>query len=374
MNIIYYTDQVYLHGGLERVLANKLNYFSKNTNFKLHVITFQQLNKAPCYKINDKVTFHDLGIHYNRDISFLHPSNIKLAPKHYSRLKAKINEIKPDVIVVCNYEFGFYFIPLIAKKSINIKEYHSSGHFNYKARLENKNVVKKYIYKISDYFETKYDYLVLLTSDEQKYYKSNNTVIIPNAIQETTLKTAKLTNKKVISAGRIAPVKGFEYLIFAWEIVVKDCPEWTLNIFGDGDPKYVAQLKKQIKTLNLENNIFLKGATKTLESEMLDSSIYVMSSLTECFPMVLLEAMGCGLPILSFDCPNGPRHIIKHNEDGILVEYLNIKQLAKNLIELMKDPTKLKSLGYHAKNNMGRLTEEKIMPQWLKLFKKETLN
>ena len=187
MKIIYYTDQVYLHGGLERVLANKLNYFSKNTGFELHVITFQQLDKSPCYAINNKVTFHDLNINYNRDISFLHPSNFKLASKHYSRLKAKIKQIKPDVIVVCNYEFGFYFIPLISKKAIIIKEYHSSGHFNNLERLKNKNFLKKIKYKLSDYFESKYDYLVLLTTDEQYYFKTNNTVVIPNAIHNLIL-------------------------------------------------------------------------------------------------------------------------------------------------------------------------------------------
>ncbi|MEP5341490.1 MAG: glycosyltransferase family 4 protein [Algibacter sp.] len=368
MKAIYYTDQVYLHGGLERVLANKLNYFSENTDFELHVITFQQLDKSPCYNINNKVIFHDLNINYNRNISFFHPSNIKLAPKHYSRLKEKINQIKPNVIVVCNYEFGFYFIPLIEKKAIKIKEYHSSGHFNNLARLENKSFFKKCIYKISDYFEGKYDYLVLLTTDEQQYYKTNNTVVIPNAIESITSKTAKLNNNKVICAGRIAPVKGFEYIIAAWEIVMKTCPDWTLNIYGDGDRDYISQLKKQIERLDLEKHVFLKGATNDLETKILDSSIYVMSSLTECFPMVLLEAMGCGLPVVSFDCPNGPRHIIKHNEDGILVEYLNTEALAKNLIDLIHNPNKIKLLGIQAKKNVERLTKEKIMPQWLELF------
>ena len=86
--------------------------------------------------------------------------------------------------------------------------------------------------------------------------------------------------------------------------------------------------------------------------------------------MVLLEAMGCGLPILSFDSPNGPRHIITHNEDGVLVEYLNSEALAHNLIDIIQNPNKLKQLGLHAKKNVQRLTEEHIMPQWLALFTK----
>ena len=368
MRLLYYTDQVYMHGGLERVLANKLNYFSEHTAIELHVITFQQENNLPCYPINNNVTFHDLKINYNRDISFLHPSNLKHAPRHYLRLKRKIKEIQPDVIVVCNYEFGFYFIPLIAKKAIKIKEFHSSRHFNNIKRLKNKNLLKGLKYKLSDYFEAKYEHLVLLTTDEQRYFKTNNTVVIPNAIHNIGKKAAALINKRGVSAGRIAPVKGFEYLITAWKIVIETHPEWTLDIYGDGDSDYIAQLQKQIENLDLKEHVFLKGATNALESEMLESSLYVMSSLTECFPMVLLEAMACGLPILSFDCPNGPRHIITHNEDGLLVDYLNSEALAHNLIDMIKNPNKLKQLGIQAKENVQRLTDVNIMPKWLTLL------
>ncbi len=370
MKVIYYTDQVYLHGGLERVLANKLNYFSLNTDFELHVITFQQLNKSPCYAINDKVTFHDLNVNYNRDISFLHPSNIKHAPKHYFRLKSKIKQIKPDVIVVCNYEYGFYFIPLIAKKAIKIKEYHSSGHFNNKARLENKSIIKKGIYKISDYFESKYNALVLLTKDELKYYNSNNTKVIPNSITHVSSQSANLSNKKAISAGRIAPVKGFEYLIKSWVSVIKTCPDWTLDIYGEGDIDYVKELEIQIETLDLKNHVFFKDSTQHLENKMLESSIYIMTSLTECFPMVLLEAMSCGLPVVSFDCPNGPRHIITHEQNGVLVEYLNENKLSETLIDLMSNKNKRESMSKNAKENVKHYSEAVIMPLWLDLFSK----
>lgn len=372
MILVYYTDQVYLHGGLERVLANKLNYFSEHTNIELHVITFQQLEKPSCYEINSKVTFHDLNINYKRNLSFLKLSNIKYAPKHYFKLKEKIRQINPDVIVVCNYEFGFYFMPLIAKKAIKIKEYHSSGHFKYKARKENKSNLKKIIYKVSDYFESKYDYLVLLTKDELKYYKSENTIVIPNAITHINTESTKLLNKKAISAGRIAPVKGFEYLINAWGYVIKTCPDWTLDIYGNGELDYIKKLETQIENLNLQNHVFLKGATQELESKLLKSSIYAMSSLTECFPMVLLEAMSCGVPVVSFDCPNGPRHIIKHNDDGIIVKYLDTVALANSLINLIQNQSKLEELSKQAKNNIYRLYEKNIMPLWLNLFSKKT--
>lgn len=368
MKLVYYTDQIYLHGGLERVLANKLMYFSNHTDFELHVITFQQQGKPPCYALPNKVQLHDLGINYNRDISFLHPSNFKHSLKHFVGLKKVIKAIQPDVIVVCNYEFGFYFIPLITRKAIKIKEFHSSRHFSYLERLKNKNILKKIIYKLVDYFQSKYNYLVLLTKDELKYFKADNTVVIPNAIHSISSKSAELNNKKVITAGRIAPVKGFEYIISAWQLIIKKHPHWTLDIYGDGELEYVSTLKNQIETLQLKDHVFLKGATNNFESKLLESSIYVMSSLTECFPMVLLEAMSCGLPVVSFNCPNGPRNIIKHSEDGILVNYLNTSALANSLIDLMQHDTKRKQLGMQAKKNVHRFSEDCIMPLWLKLF------
>ncbi|MDO6759416.1 glycosyltransferase family 4 protein [Tamlana sp. 2_MG-2023] len=368
MKIIYYTDQIYLHGGLERVLSNKLKYFSTHTNYDLHIITFQQGNNPACYEIPENVTLHDLDIRYNRNISYLNPKNSKLFFKHYTRLKRTIQKINPDVIVVCNYEFGFYFIPLIAGKALKIKEFHSSKHFDFLARNKNKNILKKIQYRITDYFESKYDKLVVLTPDETQYYTSKNITVIPNGQDVTYTEKSQLTNKKIISAGRIAPVKGFEHLISAWKDVAPICKGWKLEIYGEGDPVYTQELQNQINILNLNDSILLKGSTNNINQKMTESSIYVMSSLTECYPMVLLEAMCVGLPIVSFDCPNGPRNIIKDQENGLLVEYLNNKKLAQALILLIKDEAKRKQLGAQSSITVLDYTNEIVMKKWLDLF------
>lgn len=368
MKVLYYTDQIYLHGGLERVIANKVNYFCKHTDIKIYITTFQQNNYKPCYPIDDKVTHIDLGISYNRNLSFLHPKNILKAPKHFFKLRNLINDIKPDIVVVCNYEFGFYFIPLLAKKSLKIKEHHSSGHVSYTQRTINKSLLKKIQYKLEDYFEANYDYLVLLNKDELKYYTTSKKIVIPNAITHLPVSTNLNKQNKAISAGRIAPVKGFENLIDSWALVVKTIPNWHLDIFGDGETEYINKLKEQINNLNLESHITIHKSTNNLEKELQEASLYLMTSKTECFPMVLLEALSCNLPIVSFDCPNGPRNIITNNEDGILIEHNNNADFADAIINLIKNPSKRKTMEVNAKVNVKRFSEESVMNLWVELF------
>lgn len=368
MKIVYYTDQVYLHGGIERVLANKVNYWVNVMGFETHIITTEQKGYMPCYEIDKKVSLHDLDINYNRKLSYFHRSNIVKVFKHYYKLKKIINQINPDVIIVCNFAFDFYFIPFISPKIIKIKEFHSSRYFEDITRRNNKGLLKKIYYKLNDYIESKYDYLALLTEDEKKYYHSSNTIVTPNALTNYPKESAPLLSKKVISAGRIAPVKGFEKLIHAWQIVAKDNPDWSLDIYGDGEIEYVASLQKLINQLELHDKVKICGSTNNIEKIMLNASIYAMTSITECFPMVLLESLSCGLPIVSFDCPNGPRNIITNNEDGILVENNNINHFSIALKKLMTDKDLRIRMGAKGRKNIKRLQPFYVMDKWLKLF------
>jgi glycosyltransferase involved in cell wall biosynthesis len=102
--------------------------------------------------------------------------------------------------------------------------------------------------------------------------------------------------------------------------------------------------------------------------QYLDSSVFVLSSRYEAFPMVLLEAMACGVPCVSFDCPYGPRNIIRHGEDGLLVEYLNPQALADGICRLIEDDVLRKQLGAKARDNIQRFSQSAVMHQWDELF------
>jgi glycosyltransferase involved in cell wall biosynthesis len=373
IRIAYYTDQVYLHGGIERVLANKINYLTATDDFEVYLITSEQRENKFCYDMDERLIHHDLGINYDRKLSYYHPKNIKKVPRHYLALRTKLKEIKPHIVVVCNFSFDYYFIPFMPKDIVKIKEYHSSRYFENLKRKAIKSIFGKLFHKFNDYIELKYDYLAVLTESEKQYYKSNNTVVIPNGLTNFPTNASKLTEKQAISAGRINTVKQFDKLIMAWKDVVKNHPDWKLNIYGDGDALYIGYLQKMIDDYGINKQVELLGTTSNLESKMLDSSFYVMSSSTECFPMVLLEAMSCGLPVISFDCPHGPSNIITNNVDGILVDPDNTQQLANVITLLINNDNDLKNKGKMARENIKRFDQKIIMEKWIELFKKAAI-
>lgn len=160
--------------------------------------------------------------------------------------------------------------------------------------------------------------------------------------------------------------KGYDILIDVWNIVFKKHTDWILEIYGEGSER--KNLQEKINKLGLKESFLLKGVVKNIQNKYLESSIYVMSSRYEGFGMVLTEAMACGLPVIAFECPCGPKDIIKDNEDGFLIELGNIEQMAEKIEELIVNKEKRKFFGENAKINVQRFSQDKIMNKWKELF------
>lgn len=154
-----------------------------------------------------------------------------------------------------------------------------------------------------------YDHIVLLTQRDQTYgnYKAKTTVI-QNMLDITrddfSINKNKINYKRVISVGSMHDRrKGFHTQINLWSKIIENHPDWVLDIYGDGVER--KNLQKQIDNLNLNNNVILHGNTNEIMSKYKESSFFLMTSIAEGLPMVLIEAMSCGLPCVSFDCPDG---------------------------------------------------------------------
>ena len=366
MKIVISTDQIHLHGGIEKVMTTKVNYWAGLPRVEVVIVTTEQKNNRPCYPLHSKVRHIDLGISYNRSKSYFSKENLKKAVTHYHQQKQLFKELQPDIIISPNFNFDHYWLPFIKQKAKLLKERHGSRYME-ETQRKTSSFLKKIRLKLEDWTDSQYDRIVVLNEDEKKYVQSHNAVVIPNPVTPTTLR-ADLSKKQVIAAGRISPVKGFSDLIEAWAIVQAEFPDWQLHFYGQDYLDTQAKLQHQINALNLEETVLFKGNVDDLPKTMTGYSIYAMTSETECFPMVLLEALSVGLPVISYDSPTGPKHILTNNEDSFLVPYKNLDIFVEKLKKLMQNENLLQEMGEKGLRNVRRFSIEKVMHQWKDLF------
>lgn len=208
--------------------------------------------------------------------------------------------------------------------------------------------------------------VVLTEQDKASWVELNNVIAIPNPLPFSSLIVSSQESKRVIAVGRYCHEKGYDNLFRAWAKVQNTCPDWQLVVFGDGDRTVYEQM---IDALSLDRNrCILKGRTSDIQTEYVNSSLAVCSSRFEGFGLSIVEAMSCGLPVVSFDCPWGPRSIISDKEDGILVDNGNVNLLAEFLIMLMQDDNTRKNMSAKAVKNVRRFRIEHIAKQWKELF------
>lgn len=157
---------------------------------------------------------------------------------------------------------------------------------------------------------------------------------IPNGIEDQKVERSSVDLPLAVAAGRLTLQKGFDLLLPAWQQVVEAHPEWRLRIFGEGEQR--DSLQALIERLDIGEHTELAGFTDQLPDELARGSFFVLSSRFEGLPMVLLEAMSCGLPVVSFDCPTGPRDVVEEGLDGFLVPPQDIGALAQAMLTMVE--------------------------------------
>lgn len=174
--------------------------------------------------------------------------------------------------------------------------------------------------------------------------------------------------KRVIAVGRLDYQKGFDRLIDAWGIVQKDgrFADWRLDIFGQGE--WREMLQARIERLGIENSVRLNSPVKDIDNEYSHSSFLVMSSHYEGFPMVMVEAMSLGLPVVTFDYKCGPKDIIDHGKNGLMVKEGDIQGLADAMMSLMASPGTLAGMAAEARKVTEKYSEDKVMGMWVRLY------
>ena len=375
MKIVYCLIDSSQSGGMERSVCSKANYLADVMGYDVTIITTDRKDKANLFDFSSLINFVDLGINYNEleslPIYKSLPTQLKKRRLHYLRLEAVLNEIKPD-ISISTYTHELSILSEIKDGSKKIAEIHFSKPYKSIEYKSNSIPLLKRVIAIAGEkrkhgYINKYDAFVVLTEEDRiRWSEVKNVKVIPNSLSFYPSTQSLCTEKRVISVGRLTRQKGYPFLIEAWQIVARKYPEWKLTIFGEGEDKEM--LNRMIREAELNSSISVYPPTNNIVQEYLDSSVYVMSSIYEGFGLVLAEAMACGLPCISFDCPSGPSEIIKDGEDGFLVETENIDELAQKIILLIKNEDLRIEMGQKAKVNSQRFLPKYIMPKWISLF------
>ena len=374
LKLVYTTPALYMAGGVERVLTLKANYFAEQFGYDITIILTEGKDKPLFYPLSDTIKVINLDINFEElwTCSFVRKIIVYLKKQRRFR-KALTNElmsIRPDITVsLLRREINF--ITGIKDGSRKIGEMHINRANYRNFNTEQTNFLKRLFAKfwsnsLLSHLQ-KLDKLIVLTEiDRETWTELNNVVAIPDPLSFTPSSISPLVEKRVVAIARYSHEKGIDLLLQAWSQVEKSNGEWRLDVFGDGDRTTYEQ---QIAQLCIDRSrCVLHGRTNNVEQEYCNSSLFVLSSRFEGFGMVLTEAMACGLPVVSFDCPWGPRSIITDGEDGLLAENGNVAALASKLSMLMGDATLRKTMAQTAVRNVQRFSMVKVAERWKSLF------
>ena len=374
LKIVYITPALYMAGGVERVLTLKANYFAEHFGYDITIILTEGKDKPLFYPLSNKIKVINLNIGFEElwTCSFFKKVFVYLKKQRQFKkaLTKELMCIRPDITIsLLRREINF--INDIKDGSRKIGELHvnRANYRNFEANDSNfiKSLFAKFwMHSLVAKLKKLDRFIVLTEEDKEAWPELKNIRVIPDPLSFLPTKYSELKEKRVIAVGRYVYQKGFDLLLQAWSKIEKLYPDWQLAIFGDGDR---TPYENQMKALGInDNSCHLNGPTSNIQQEYINSSIFVFTSRFEGFGMVLVEAMACGLPVVSFDCPCGPKDIVKDNEDGILVENGNIETLCASLIRLMDDNSLRLIMSEAGQKNARRFGIEQIAERWKSLF------
>lgn len=367
--IAFVIDSLYNSGGME--LSTSIVAGGLTDCYDVTMITGLQCGRHLFYPLNDKVRYIDLDVYIPKcHIPIFSNWRIKA---DYKRKLSKFLTCEHFDYVVCLGGITEYFLPSLKDGSKKIfwfkfeidifKIWSVKRRFALLRKLESDLQKKRMIANVK-----RFDKVVVLTDhDEQQWRKyTDKAKRIYNPITLASPQVSDCTNKRVIAVGRLDYVKGYDMLIDVWVKVNKKHPDWKLTIFGTGKDR--AALAKQIEDLGLEKVVILPGATKHISEEYAKSSIFVSSAREEGFGNVMTEAEASGLPVVAFDCPYGPREIIRDGYNGYLVPLNDKAQMAERILSLIEDSEKRMLMGKRSLEVVTKFSLGNIINDWKIVF------
>lgn len=361
-------------GGVEHVLTLKANYLADVLGYEITIILTEGKDKSFFYPLSDKIKVINLDVNFEVlwNCSFAKKIFIyfKKQSIYKKRLTKELIRIKPD-ITVSTLRREINFLTNVPDGSKKVGELHVNR-YNYRDfdSIGN-NFIKKFISKIwMNHLIQKIceldRFVVLSEEDKNNWCGISNVSVIPDPLSLQKRAKSNLLSKRIIAVGRYTYQKGFDLLLQAWSRIEKNNPDWSLVIYGEGDRSGYYSLLSELGIT--PERCQLNECTKDIQKEYLNSSIFVFSSRYEGFGLVLVEAMSCGLPVVSFACPCGPRDIINDGENGFLIEPGDVDSFSESIQNLMKNPALRNKMSEKAFNSVEKYSLDSIMKKWCLLF------
>lgn len=373
MKLIYCIHSVYNPGGMERVLLNKVRYLVEKMGWEILIVTTDQHNRPPFYPFPAEVRMVDLGINYSEDNAKGTLAKVrgylKRRTQHKKALTTLLMQERAD-IVVSLYPSESSFLPTIKDGSKKVLELHYCKFFRLQyGRKGLMGLIDRYRTRLDERLVRRFDRFVVLTEEDKGYWGNlPNIEVIPNAALFIAPRYSTQNEKRVIAVGRLDYQKGFDRLIEAWALVQQNpaCRSWRLDIFGQGE--WQEMLEEMIRERDLGQTAQINPPSKQIGEEYAASSILVMSSHYEGFPMVMIEAMACGVPVVSYDFKCGPRDIIREGDNGLIIPEGDISALAEGIGRLIQEEELRRSMSMKAQEVTTTYSEDTVMRRWITLF------
>jgi len=362
MKILFVTDSL-SSGGAERVMTILANEFVSEG---YHISIFSKSVVTPFYNLNSgvKVVFPKYKINYKNQLTTLY-GRLRV----YSDIFYYLKNNKFNLVIPFSTTTNGVIIPICKVLGIPVI---ASEHTNFKAnRSISERFIKQFIYPLADKLT------VLTTRDKNEFYGKylKNVVVMPNPLPLDPVNnyTEEKRERTILAVGSVGRwrIKGFDNLIKIYAEIIKEFPDWKLQIAGGGDKGYLVNL---INELKLNNHIELLGQVSNMEQLMRESSIFTLTSRWEGLPMGLLEAMSQGMACIAFDCYSGPGDLITNNFDGILIKDQNNKEFIKELSLLIGDIKKRQIIGENAIETSKKYLPKIILGKWKVLINKIILS
>lgn len=353
-------------GGTSRSAITQANALARRGNVDVRLVSITRSADAPHYAIDPGVAVDHLTDARTPDPRAQRPS--RLVPKRwdaqFSELTddamAALRDLDVDLVITVTPALMAAAVQLLPSTTTVIHQEHRSS----ADRVGGMEPLLAFAPRVAA--------VALLTRSTADWLRAElgaaapELVVMPNPLPIAPQPRSDLTSRTIVAAGRIVPEKQFIHLVRAFEEIAPDLPGWRLRILGDGPlrPELVAHAAK----VGLADRIELPGAVADMAPEWARAAICALSSKTEGFPLVAQEAMSAGVPVVTYDCPSGPRELVEHGVSGLLVGAGAKAGLAAALHQLAGDPLLLEHLGAGALDASRSYDADTIASQWEALF------